>query len=132
MGSTRRLSIYTTYLFRTWIVSRKSSSEVLFTMPPPSQLSIATSSVLRLIKEEASYHKELQQQEIRLQKLQQETGDENKDFMIQQQVRFRKSRLGPLFTIYLDELTSSCDIEKSNRRDKCSIPIIERKNQGSH
>lgn len=38
-------------------------------MPPPSPLSVATSCVTRLIKEEASYHKELAQQESRLAKL---------------------------------------------------------------
>ncbi|KAL9106102.1 MAG: hypothetical protein Q9187_008606, partial [Circinaria calcarea] len=54
-------------------------------MPPPSQLSIMTSSLLRLVKEEASYHKELQQQESRIQKLQSETGDENAEFMIKQE-----------------------------------------------
>ncbi len=55
-------------------------------MPPPSQLSIATSSVLRLVKEEVSYHKELQQQEARIQKLQNETGDENAEFQLKQEV----------------------------------------------
>lgn len=56
-------------------------------MPPPSQLSIAISSVLRLVKEEASYHKELQQQEARIQKLRSETGDENAEFTIKQEVQ---------------------------------------------
>ena len=39
-------------------------------MTPPSQLSIATSSLQRLVKEEASYYKELLQQEARLEKTQ--------------------------------------------------------------
>ncbi|KAL9617850.1 MAG: hypothetical protein Q9160_007400 [Pyrenula sp. 1 TL-2023] len=39
-------------------------------MPPPSPLAIATSSLQRLVKEEASYHAELKQQEQRIQKLQ--------------------------------------------------------------
>lgn len=38
-------------------------------MPPPSPLSIATSSLQRLVKEEKSYHAELRQQEVRVQKL---------------------------------------------------------------
>ncbi|KAI9875023.1 MAG: hypothetical protein M1830_009022 [Pleopsidium flavum] len=54
-------------------------------MAPPSQLSIATSSVLRLVKEEASYHKELQQQEARIEKLQNETGDQNAEFQLKQE-----------------------------------------------
>ncbi|KAI9675214.1 MAG: hypothetical protein M1829_003574 [Trizodia sp. TS-e1964] len=58
-------------------------------MPPPSQLSIAISSLLRLVKEEASYHKEMVQQEQRLQKLEQSTdADEeegNREYEIKQQ-----------------------------------------------
>ena len=38
-------------------------------MAPPSKLAVATSSVLRLVKEEASYHKEMAQQEARIKKL---------------------------------------------------------------
>ncbi|KAI9803827.1 MAG: hypothetical protein M1825_001707 [Sarcosagium campestre] len=38
-------------------------------MPPPSALSIATSAVQRLVKEERSYHTELEQQNKRLEKL---------------------------------------------------------------
>lgn len=41
-------------------------------MPPASPLAIATSSVQRLVKEEASYHRELEQQTKRLQKLESE------------------------------------------------------------
>ncbi|SLM36029.1 tubulin-specific chaperone rbl2 [Lasallia pustulata] len=39
-------------------------------MPPPTPLSIATSAVLRLVKEESSYRHELLQQESRVEKLQ--------------------------------------------------------------
>jgi tubulin-specific chaperone A len=55
-------------------------------MAPPSQLSIATSALTRLVKEENSYHKELDEQKARLEKLENEQGDENKDFMLKQQV----------------------------------------------
>jgi len=60
-------------------------------MPPPTPLAIATSSVQRLIKEEASYHKELSAQEARLAQLQtaQATAngnaDENADFQLRQE-----------------------------------------------
>ncbi|GAQ06876.1 tubulin-specific chaperone A [Aspergillus lentulus] len=56
-------------------------------MAPRSQLEIATSSVERLVKEEASYHRELQQQTERIQKLEsQEAGDdENRDYMLKQE-----------------------------------------------
>lgn len=55
-------------------------------MPPPSQLAIATSAVTRLVKEEASYHKELEQQEKRIAKLEQDGGDENIEFQLKQEV----------------------------------------------
>jgi len=58
-------------------------------MPPPSKLAIAASSVKRLIKEEASYHKELSQQEARIKNLEAgiEAGseDENAEFMLKQE-----------------------------------------------
>ena len=59
-------------------------------MAPPSQLSIATSSVNRLLKEEASYRTELEGQHRRLEALQSETGDDeegNRAWNIGQQVQ---------------------------------------------
>jgi hypothetical protein len=59
-------------------------------MPPASPLAIATSSVKRLVKEEASYHRELEQQTKRLQKLETEgpgNDDEgNHAFLVKQEV----------------------------------------------
>ncbi|CAD6454167.1 e39791df-3724-4e0e-860a-05c273d725a2 [Sclerotinia trifoliorum] len=55
-------------------------------MAPPSQLSIATSSVARLVKEEASYHKELISQQARLKKLEEATEeDENREYSLKQE-----------------------------------------------
>jgi tubulin-specific chaperone A len=55
-------------------------------MPPPSQLAIATSSVQRLVKEEASYHKELTQQQTRLDKLLASKDEgENAEFQLKQE-----------------------------------------------
>lgn len=45
-------------------------------MAPPSKLAIATSAVQRLVKEEASYHKELEQQKSRVGQLESSNGDE--------------------------------------------------------
>jgi tubulin-specific chaperone A len=60
------------------------------TMAPPSQLSIATSSVQRLVKEEASYYKELQQQEARLEKaLAAKDEDENAEYQLKQEASSR-------------------------------------------
>ena len=56
-------------------------------MAPPSRLAIATSALQRLVKEEQSYHKELAQQEARLQKTEKEPKDMNSDFMLKQQAR---------------------------------------------
>jgi len=55
-------------------------------MPPPSQLAIATSSLNRLVKEETSYHKELEQQQASIAKLEQGGGDENAEFTLKQEV----------------------------------------------
>ncbi|KAI4814766.1 hypothetical protein E4T44_10697 [Aureobasidium sp. EXF-8845] len=57
-------------------------------MAPPSQLAIATSAVNRLVKEEASYHKELEQQQARIEKLKQAPSDEeNAEWNVKQENR---------------------------------------------
>lgn len=60
-------------------------------MPPPSKLAVATGSVTRLVKEEASYHKELIQQEERIKKLEASEGDENKEYTLRQEVSLHVS-----------------------------------------
>ncbi|MCJ1393993.1 hypothetical protein MMC18_006870 [Xylographa bjoerkii] len=54
-------------------------------MAPPSQLAIATSSLVRLVKEESSYHKELQGQLARIENL--DEGDENAEYILKQEKR---------------------------------------------
>lgn len=57
--------------------------------PGPSQLKIKTSALQRLVKEEQSYHKELEQQNQSLAKAEASTPDEddtNHAYMIEQQV----------------------------------------------
>lgn len=62
-------------------------------MPPPSALAISTSSVRRLLKEEASYHKELVDQESSVRGLEEKIRngqageDGNDEYMLKQQVR---------------------------------------------
>lgn len=64
--------------------------QIPINMAPPSQLAIATSAVNRLVKEEASYYKELKQQEASIAKLEQGGGgDENADFQLKQEVSMR-------------------------------------------
>ena len=65
-------------------------------MPPPNPLSIATSSLARLIREEASYHKEQEQQEAAITTLETQSEDKenegeegNREFTLTQQVRFQ-------------------------------------------
>jgi tubulin-specific chaperone A len=55
-------------------------------MAPPSKLTIATSVLQRLVKEEASYHKEALQQEARIAKLQEPSEDENAEYQLKQEV----------------------------------------------
>ncbi|POR39733.1 Tubulin binding cofactor A [Tolypocladium paradoxum] len=72
-------------------------------MPSPSPLAIASGSVQRLLKEEASYHKELADQEAQVKALEEQLkagqGDEdgNAEFM-QTAVEQTKAVFGPLKT----------------------------------
>lgn len=56
----------------------------------PSQIQIATGALQRLVKEEASYHKEMEQQQARIAKLEakqgQAEGDGNEEFELRQEV----------------------------------------------
>lgn len=56
-------------------------------MPPPSKLAVATSSLTRLVKEEASYHKEMEQQRARITKLEAGSDDPNAEYILRQEVR---------------------------------------------
>lgn len=56
-------------------------------MAPRSQLEIFTSSVQRLVKEEASYHNEIKQQTERVRKLEEaQDDDENREYTLNQEV----------------------------------------------
>lgn len=55
-------------------------------MAPPSKLAIATGVVLRLVKEEASYHKEIEQQEARVQKAEANQHEHNGEYTLKQEV----------------------------------------------
>lgn len=72
---------------------------------PRSQLEIITSSVIRLVKEEASYHRELEQQTERVKKLEAGQGgddEENKEYLLKQEVCIQSS------SPYLHYLQVSC------------------------
>lgn len=61
-------------------------------MAPPTPLAVATSSVQRLVKEEAYYHKDLASQQARIAKLETDIAaksadlDENADYVLKQEV----------------------------------------------
>jgi hypothetical protein len=70
----------------------------------PSQLQIATGVLQRLVKEEASYHKELASQQARIDRLEKAQsegnadaeGDGNEEYQLRQEVSFFSSSLGLL------------------------------------
>ncbi|KAL5436178.1 hypothetical protein PMIN05_006881 [Paraphaeosphaeria minitans] len=58
---------------------------IVVNMPPPSKLAVATSSLARLVKEEASYHKEMDQQQARIMKLEAGSEDQNAEYILRQE-----------------------------------------------
>ena len=70
------------------IASNCNISGEIDTMAPRSQLEIFTSSVLRLVNEEASYHRELKEQTEHVKQLESAQGgeDENREYMLKQEV----------------------------------------------
>ncbi len=84
-------------------------------MPAPSKLNIATSSLQRLVKEESSYHKELEQQHARLKKTELDQADENAEYMVKQQVRRRQARPGrQIVSLAADRPSSGKRLQRRN------------------
>ncbi len=83
----------------------------------PSQLQIATSSLQRLLKEEASYYKEQQQQEERISKLEKEsdTGDDNREFVLKQEVC--SSRHSKCLTVFVPTRTGRHPLVEASSLD---------------
>ncbi|KAI3400267.1 hypothetical protein diail_3648 [Diaporthe ilicicola] len=74
-------------------------------MAPPTPLAVATSSVQRLVKEEAYYHKDLASQQVRIAKLEKDISekssdlDENAEYVLKQEKQAAeetKNVFGPL------------------------------------
>lgn len=79
-------------------------------MPPRSQLEINTSSVLRLVKEEASYHREAVEQAERIKKLENDKSeDENREYLLQQEVR-----LPTLSSVWEPEMSLDMSLERDS------------------
>jgi hypothetical protein len=85
-------------------------------MPAPSPLVIATSVLNRYVKEEKSYHKELEQQSARIAKLEagEDADNENAEFILRQQVSvlFCPRRTGILETVLANK---HCRSKRANR-----------------
>jgi predicted HD phosphohydrolase len=82
-------------------------------MPAPSPLVIATSVLNRYVKEEKSYHQELEQQSARIAKLEagEDADNENADFILRQQVSVHSySRHAKIMVI-----NKTCRSKRANR-----------------
>ncbi|KAJ9261490.1 hypothetical protein DTO212C5_8299 [Paecilomyces variotii] len=111
---------------------KRQTDEKLGIMAPPSPLSIATSSVQRLVKEEASYHRELQQQEQRIQRLEAETGpdeDGNRQYALNQERRAMEETkavlptLKPKISAALQKLEALL-VEEGQKGDQSNVEQI--------
>ncbi|KAJ4400602.1 tubulin folding cofactor A [Didymella pomorum] len=88
-------------------------------MAPPSKLAIATGSVTRLVKEEASYHKELEQQEERIKKLEASEGDHNKEYTLRQekQALQETQNVFPALRTRIEQAAEKLESELENSKD---------------
>ncbi|KAJ4383682.1 tubulin folding cofactor A [Didymella sp. IMI 355093] len=88
-------------------------------MAPPSRLAVATGSVTRLVKEEASYHKELVQQEERIKKLEASEGDSNKEYTMRQekQALQETQNVFPALRIKIEQAVEKLEGELENSKD---------------
>jgi len=101
-------------------------------MPAPSPLVIATSVLTRYVKEENSYHKELEQQSARIAKLEagEDADNENAEFILRQQVRDLSKtsmswQVGTVQTVFTNGF-----VEASTRTDHGRLPGSQLKDQG--
>ncbi|KHO00028.1 Tubulin binding cofactor A [Metarhizium album ARSEF 1941] len=89
-------------------------------MAPPSQLAIAASAVTRLLKEEASYHKELADQEAQVKRLEESVqnggngGDDgNAEFMLKQNSRRHAITRDMSLGLYLGRKANGSFVQKT-------------------
>lgn len=105
-------------------------------MGQSSPLSIATSAVVRLVKEENSYRKELEQQEEHIKRFEGEQGgsDENREYLIKQEVRVLHGNHELFCSVYiyiisdfvlqqleLIELICAFSVKHSKKRKRSSL-----------
>ena len=100
-------------------------------MAPPSQLSIATASVIRLLKEETSYRTELEGQRKRLQILEAESGDDeegNRAWNIGQEAR-APHRIRDFSKLHWKANRRKRGVGTSDTRDRSCVSTVEGKDQ---
>ncbi|RMD43056.1 hypothetical protein DV735_g1983, partial [Chaetothyriales sp. CBS 134920] len=97
-------------------------------MAPPSQVAIATSALQRLVKEESSYHKELDQQKARIVKLEKgETEDrQNLEYQLKQEQRALEETKAVIPTIH-DKIANAVD-KLESVLDQGQTNDVERQN----
>ncbi|EOA84712.1 tubulin folding cofactor A [Exserohilum turcicum] len=88
-------------------------------MAPPSKLAIATGVVLRLVKEEASYHKEIEQQEARVKKAEENKGDDNGEYTLKQerQALQETKNVLPAMKIKIEQALEKLEEELENNKE---------------
>ncbi|KAM0260385.1 hypothetical protein ACHAQJ_002786 [Trichoderma viride] len=100
-------------------------------MPPPSPLAIATGAVNRLLKEETSYHKELEEQEAQVKaqeeriKSGQEDEDGNATYILKQQklvVEQTKAVFSPLRERILTAVEKLEDLVAAEEKNGTATP----------
>ncbi|CAI6335360.1 unnamed protein product [Periconia digitata] len=88
-------------------------------MAPPSKLGVQASALQRLVKEEASYHKELEQQESRITKLQSNPGEDNADYLLKQerQALEETKKVLPTVREKIEQTLEQLEEELENNKD---------------
>ncbi|QIW98558.1 hypothetical protein AMS68_004076 [Peltaster fructicola] len=92
-------------------------------MAPSSSLKIATSAVNRLVKEEASYHKELEQQQARIAKLQKPSDDENAEYLLRQEAADETKAMFPELRQKIEEALSNLERGLSQSKSDSSEDV---------
>ncbi|KAJ8111888.1 hypothetical protein OPT61_g5630 [Boeremia exigua] len=92
-------------------------------MAPPSKLAVAIGSVTRLVKEEASYHKELVQQEERIKKLEASEGDSNKEYTLRQEATIQETQnVFPAIRARIEQAIEKLEGELENSKESDGNP----------
>ncbi|KAM0714337.1 hypothetical protein Q7P37_010124 [Cladosporium fusiforme] len=102
-------------------------------MPAPSQLAIATSALTRLVKEESSYHQELEQQSARIAKLEDGEGadDENAEYILRQnkQAREQTKAVFPPLRQKIEDALSKLEQQLEQDKSQASPDEITKANE---